>query len=129
MIDPPSDRVLRPSLHVLDYELRAWATNLFFETLTGFGYPGPFIVEKHNELQMTLAGLSKRDLWIKAYDEVANFGYDEDTADIALESFINTFHAPFWSLSPDSDNPGRDLLQKQERMGVSVSESQIEPPK
>ena len=65
---------------------------------------------------------------IKAYDEVGNFGYDEDTADIVLESFINAFQAPFWSLIPDSGNPAKDLLQKQERMGVSVSESQIEPP-
>ena len=78
---------------------------------------------------MTLTGLSKRDLWIKAYDEVANFGYDEDTVDIALESFINTFHAPFWSLIPGSDNPEKDLLHQQERVGISVSESQIEAPK
>ena len=128
MIDPPSSHVLRPSPHVMDCELRAWATNLMFETLVGFGYPRPFAIDKTNELGMVLVGLSKRDLWIKAYDEVGSFGYDEDTADIVLESFINTFQAPFRSLIPDSDNPAEDLLQKQERMGVSVSESQIEPP-
>ena len=95
MIDPTSSHVLRPSLHVFDCELRAWATNLLFETLTGFGYPGPFVIDKTNKLQMKLTGLSKRDLWIKIYDEIANFGNDEDTKDIALESFVNTFHAPF----------------------------------
>ena len=128
MIDPPSSHVLRPSPPVLDCELRAWATSLLFETLIGFGYPRPFAIGKTKELGLMLVGLSKRDLWIKAYDEVSNFGYDEDTADIVLESFINTFQAPFWSLIPDSGDPEKDLLQKQERMGVSVSESQIEPP-
>ena len=128
MIDPPSSHALSPSPHVLDCELRAWATSLLFETLIGFGYPRPFAIGKTKELGLMLVGLSKRDLWIKAYDEVSNFGYDEDTADIVLESFINTFQAPFWSLIPDSDDPAKDLLQKQERTGVSVSESQIEPP-
>ena len=128
MIDPPSSHVLSPSPHVLDCELRAWATNLLFETLIGYGHPRPFAIGKTKELGMLLVGLSKRDLWIKAYDEVSNFGFDEDTADIVLESFINNFQAPFWSLIPDSDDPVKDLLQKQERMGVSVSEAQIDPP-
>ena len=131
MIDPPSSYVLSPSPHVLDCELRAWATSLLFETLIGFGYPRPFAIGKTKALGLVLVGLSKRDLLdqsLRAYDEVSNFGYDEDTADIVLESFINTFQAPFWSLIPDSDDPAKDLWQKQERTGVSVSESQIEPP-
>ena len=47
---------------------------------------------------------------------------------MVLESFINNFKAPFWSPIPDSDGPAKDLLQKQERMGVSVSETEIDPP-
>ena len=113
MIDPPSSHVLSPSPHVLDCELRTWATSLLFETLIGFGYPRPMAIGKTKELGLVLVSLSKRDLWIKAYDEISTFGYEEDTADIALESFINTFQAPFWSLIPDSDDPAKDLLQKQ----------------
>ena len=85
MIDPPSSHVLSPSPHVLDCELRAWATSLLFETLIGVGHPRPFAIGKTEELGLVLVGLYKRDLWIKAYDEVSNFGYDEDTADIVLE--------------------------------------------
>ena len=113
---------------IVSYELVPPVRGLLFETLVGYEYPRPFAIGKTKELGMLLVGLSKRDLWIKAYDEVSNFGFDGDTADIVLESFINNFKAPFWSLIPDSDDPAKDLLQKQERMGVSVGETEIDPP-
>ena len=127
MIDPPSSHVLSPSPHVLDCELRAWATSLLFETLIGFGYPRPFAIGKTKELGLMLVGLSKRDLWIKAYDEVSNFGCDEDTADIVLESFINTFQAPFWSLIPDSDDQSNWYASNQVAQNPFFTMGALEP--
>ena len=54
MIDPPSSHVLSPSPHVLDCELRAWATSLLFELLIGYEYPRPFAIGKTKELGMLL---------------------------------------------------------------------------
>ena len=116
MIDPPSDRVLRPSLHVMDCELRDWACS-FYMKIHGFR-----LSKAHDPaIELDICGQTGRKLWITIYDEVSGHGFAEEQSDLFLETFAEEFRVPFWSLIPASKNPHRDDIEKSERLGVETS--------
>ena len=53
--DPPSDRTLRPSLHVMDYELRDWACSFYMKMLTDSDYPKYISVKESLDSSWTSA--------------------------------------------------------------------------
>ena len=121
MIDAPSDRVLRPSLRVMDCELRDWACSFYMKMLTDFGYPQYMILQTVNRFELDICGQTGRKLWITIYDEVSGHGFAEEQSDLFLEAFIEAFHVTFWNLIPASKNPRRDDIEKSERLGVETS--------
>ena len=122
MIDPPSDRILRPALHVMDCELRDWVCSFYMKTLTDFDFPKYMILLRIARFEMDICGKTGRKLWIYIYDEVSGHGYAEDQSDLFLEAFISEFCPPFWDLIPASNNPFRDESEKHERLGVEMSQ-------
>ena len=121
MIDPPSDRILRPSPHVMDCELRDWACSFYMKMLTDFGYPKHMTLQTVARLELDICGQTGRKLWITIYDEVSGHGFAEEQSDLFLEAFIEEFRVPFWNLIPASKNPHRDDIEKSDRLGVEIS--------
>ena len=122
MIDPPTDHILRPALHVMDCELRDWACSFYMKTLTDFNYPRYMILLNIAKFEVDICGKTGRHLWIYIYDEISAHGYAEEQSDLFLEGFISAFGNPFWNLIPPSCDPIRDENEKQERMGVEISQ-------
>ena len=100
MIDPRSDRILRPSLHVMDCELCDWACSFYMKMLTDFGYPKYMILQTLARFELDICGQTGRKLWITIYDEVSGHGFAEEQSDLFLEAFIEEFRVPFWNLIP-----------------------------
>ena len=121
MIDQPSDRILRPSLHVMDCELRDWACSFYMKLLSDFDFPKYMILQRIARFEMEICRQTGRRLWIMIYDEISGRGFPEDQSDLVSEEFIKEFRAPFWDLIPASKNPQRDDFEKSERLGVETS--------
>ncbi len=127
MIRPPSDKVLAPSLCVLESELRDWAANFAFR------FPTPFSLdsfsqtdsqqaaERSNEVMNLLCGYTRRPLWIKAYDILGHFDSPECISAVVIQDFRMAFGADFWSLIPASEDPHRDAQERLLRSGTTSS--------
>ena len=121
MVDAPSDRILRPSLHVMDCELRDWACSFLMKLLTDFEYPKYMILQTVSRFELDICGQTGRKLWITVYDEISGHGFEADQSDLFLEGFIEAFRVPFWNLIPASNNTYRDDAEKADRFGVEIS--------
>ena len=121
MVDPPSERILRPSLRVMDCELRDWACSFYMRMLTDFDYPKYMVLQTVSRFELDICGQTGRKLWITVYDEISGHGFAEEQSDLFLEAFIEEFRSPFWNLIPASKNPHRDQIEKSDRLGVEIS--------
>ena len=121
MVDAPSDHILRPSLYVMDCELRDWACSFLMKLLTDFEYPKYMILQTVSRFEMDICGQTGRKLWLTVYDEISGYGFEADQSDLFLEGFIEAFRVPFWNLIPASNNTCRDDAETADRFGVEIS--------
>ena len=126
MVPPASDATLRPSLSVLQCELREWVIwyrrNELLHWQTEYGLEETCHnahIEIHcNLLEMELIQVHGRALWLRVYDLLARIDMSAGLAELDQKfhiSFDQAFGIPFWQAIPSSRDRNRDAEEERLR--------------